>query len=509
MTVDHPPTSLWIATTPQTAFPALERELQVDVTVIGAGIAGLTTAVLLKRAGMKVAVLEMGRICRGATGYTTAKVSSQHGPIYQTIGSTLGDDAARAYGAANEAAIEKVATLVEDLRIDCDFDRRPSYVYTEDPRYVRQIEQEAEAARQAGLPATYTTETDLPFEVRAAVRFDRQAQFHPRRYCLALADAVAGGGSHIFECTRALDVEEGSPCVVKTTRGQVRAEHVVVATHLPFLDRGFFFAKAYPTRSYAIGVALDRPVPRGMYISAESPTRSLRQQPVEGGELAIVSGESHKPGQHVDTARHYRALETFARERLGMRSAGYRWSTQDYAPADHVPYIGRLRRGSHRLYVATGFQKWGMTNGTFAGMLISDQIAAVDNEWSELFDPNRLTLKASAVQFVKENAAVGARFVGHRVLRRGSADPSDLDPGEGRVASVGARQVALSRDLEGNLHALSARCTHMGCIVNWNSSERTWDCPCHGSRFAQDGRVVEGPAVAPLDDRSQDLAADA
>ena len=497
--------SVWLATTEEPGYPALEAPLEVDVAVLGAGIAGLSTALLLKNGGARVAVIEAARICGATTGHTTAKVSAQHGLIYDTLTSSFGKDGARAYAEANVAAVDLIEALVHEHGIGCDWERRASYVYTEQDSYVPQIHKEAEAAQQAGLPASYTEETDLPWTVKAAVRFDNQAQFHPRRYCLALARLIDGDGSRVFEHTRARGVEDGSQCVVKTDRHDIRAAYVVLATHLPFLDRGAFFAKCHPEREYALSVALDGAVPKGMYLSAEQPTRSIRQHPFDGGESLILSGDSHKTGQDDDTQRHYAALDQFARERFDVRSVDYRWSTQDHMPVDQVPYIGKLRRGSERLYVATGFKKWGMTNGTVAGVVISDAILGRENPWTELFDPNRVKPRASAKQFVKENVNVARRFLGDRITKRASDSTDGLAPGEAMLSSVGRKQIAISRAQDGALHAVSARCTHMGCIVNWNPAETTWDCPCHGSRFAPDGSVLEGPAVAALDDRSEDL----
>lgn len=490
--------SVWISTTDDPGFGPLDRPVDVDVAVLGAGIAGLSTALLLKNAGLRVAVVEAARVSGATTGHTTAKVSAQHGLIYDTLRSKFGEDGARAYAEANVAAVDLIEALIGEHGIECEWERRPAYAYTEQDSRVGDIEKEVEAAREAGLPASYTEETDLPWDVKAAVRFDDQAQFHPRSYCLALARLIDGDGSSVFEDTRALDVEEGSPCVVKTERHDVRAAFVVLATHLPFLDRGLFFAKCHPEREYVLGIALREPVPRGMYISVEQPTRSVRQHPFDGGDLLILGGESHKTGQDDDPERRYAALEEFARERFAVSSVDYRWSTQDHMPVDQLPYIGRLRRGSDRLFVATGFRKWGMTNGTVAGIVISDQILGRSNPWTELFDPNRVKPAASAKEFVKENLNVAKRFVTDRIAARASLPLDELAPGDGQVMSVDGEQVAVSRDAGGALHVLSPRCTHLGCIVQWNPAETTWDCPCHGSRFTQDGAVVDGPAVTGL-----------
>ena len=332
--------SIWITTSEQSTFGCLEEAVDVDVAVLGAGIAGLSTALRLKTAGLRVAVLEAGAVCCATTGHTTAKVSAQHGLIYDTLSSSFGEDGARAYAEANVAAVDLIEALVREHQIDCDWERRHAYAYTEEDSYVSQIENEVKAAQRAGLPASYTEQTDLPWPVKAAVRFDDQAQFHPRRYCLALARLIDADGSRVFEQTRALDVEDGASCVVKTDRHDVRAAYVVVATHLPFLDRGAFFAKCHPEREYVLAVALDQAVPKGMYLSAEQPTRSIRQHPLDGGELLILSGDSHKTGQDDETERHYAAAR--AVRARSLRGALDRVSLVNPGPHERRP--GALHR---------------------------------------------------------------------------------------------------------------------------------------------------------------------
>jgi glycine/D-amino acid oxidase-like deaminating enzyme/nitrite reductase/ring-hydroxylating ferredoxin subunit len=493
-------TSLWVDTAPETDYPPLGPRLHADVAVLGGGMAGLTTALLLKREGAKVAVVEAGRVGAGVTAYTTAKVTSLHGIHYQAVESSFGADGARAYAEANEAGLARIASLVEELSIECDFRRKPAYTYAEEDGDRGQIEREVEAAQRAGLSASYTEETDLPWPVAAAIRVDDQAEFHPRRYLLALAEAIPGDGSHVFERTRALAVSGGDPARISTTRGELTADHVVVATHFPFLDRGGYFARMHPERSYGLGLYLKSGrAPQGMYLSTESPSHTVRSHPVAGGEMVIAGGESHKTGQGGDTAERVARLERWARERFEVRSIEYRWSTQDNMPVDGVPYIGQLAPFQKRIWVATGFMKWGLTNGTAAAMILTDLIHGRDNPWAGLFDPNRFKPLASAKELVKENANVGAHFVGDHVSRPDARSADELGPGEGGIVRRGAGKAAAYREDDGTLHVVSAVCTHLGCQVKWNTAERSWDCPCHGSRFDYTGRVIQGPAVKDLE----------
>jgi glycine/D-amino acid oxidase-like deaminating enzyme/nitrite reductase/ring-hydroxylating ferredoxin subunit len=476
--------SLWFQGATRPSRPPLDRDLTVDVAVLGGGIVGLTTALLLEREGLRVALLEARHVGAGASGFNTAKLTSLQGLTYSNLTGKLGQDAARTYAEANEAGIVRVFELAEQLGIDCDLRRKPNFTYTESPDGRQDIQAEAEAARGAGLPAQYVDEVDLPFEVAAAVRLDEQAEFHPVKYLEGLARALEGP---LHEGTMATGVGSGR---VDTAGGaSVTAEHVVVATHLSFLDRGLYFARCHPERSYVVAARTQQP-PGGMYLSTEQPAHSIRAH----GDWLLVGGESHKTGQ-ADAAERYARLATWARERFGIEPE-LRWATQDQMPVDGVPYVGRHDPLSSGVWVATGFRKWGLAMGTAAAELLTAQIAGREHRWASLFDPQRLRPKASAVSFAKENSNVAVRFFGDRVIKR--ASPEEIAPGEGRIVGAGLGQRAVYRDDDGALHELSARCTHLGCIVNWNSGERTWDCPCHGSRFAATGEVIEGPAVRPL-----------
>ena len=496
---DH--VSLWVDSSPKTSFEPLSDDLEVDVAILGAGIVGITAASLLKKAGRSVAVVEMDKILHGTTGYTTGKITSGHSLKYHKLSSKHGGDVARGYAEANEAALTHISSVVSDEGIDCDLERRPNFVYCLAEDDVPAVQEEVKAATEAGLDASFVTETGLPFSVAGAVKLEDQAQFHPLKYLVHLAKQIPGDGSFIFESTRATGVDEDETSVVSTDRGALRARDVIVATNYPFLDRGFFFPRVHPKRSYCIAGPIDPTRdPQGMYISTE-PSYSVRTAPQGAETLLIVGGGGHNVGQEYDTEERYSELERWAAERFGMTEVRYRWSSQDGATVDELPYIGTLRRGSEHVYVATGFGKWGMTNGTVAAMLISDLILKRTNPWSEVFDPHRLTVAASAQKFATENLKVATHFLKDRVKHPQEQAFEQLGNGEASVERVGLHQLAGYRDDEGELHAVSAVCTHLGCIVAWNPAEKSWDCPCHGSRFDHQGKVLQGPAVKDLEPR--------
>jgi glycine/D-amino acid oxidase-like deaminating enzyme/nitrite reductase/ring-hydroxylating ferredoxin subunit len=491
--------SYWTTSAPGAAYPALGADRSCEVAVLGGGIVGVTAALELAKAGADVVLLEARRVGSGASGYNTGKVSSLNGLIYQQLVKRFGSETATAYGAASEAGLGWVAANVERFGIDCDFRRKQNFTYTESERGRETIVAEAEAAREAGLSAELIGEVnELPFSVTAAVCFGNQAEFHPLRYLHGIAAAAAEAGCAIHEHSRAVGVAEGSPCRIEAEGGAtLRADRVVVATHLPVLDRGLYFARTHPERSYVVAARLRGEVPQGMYLSDESPSHSLRALPTTEGELLMAGGESHKAGQS-DARERYAALEEWMRERFDVASIEHRWATQDHISIDKLPFVGPLWPRGERLLTATGLQKWGLAMGTAAGAILADLALTRESAWADAFSTTRFDPRRGAISFLKENGDDGARFfLGRLSGRRRSAE--DLEPGEGAVVGDGLGQQAAYRDEDGELHRLSARCTHLGCIVSFNAAERTWDCPCHGSRFgALDGAVIEGPAVRSL-----------
>lgn len=493
--VPHP---YWIASTSETDYPPLLDDLRIDVAIIGGGITGITTAYLLKKEGLKVAVIEADRIVQGTSGHTTAKITSQHGLIYNKIKTHMGEEKARQYADANETAIRTIEKIITENNIDCDFCHRSAYTYTNSDKYIEKIQKEAETAKELGIDASYLEKIPLPFEVKAAVRFDNQAQFHPRKYLLSLAEKISGEGSYIFEKTRIIDVEEGNPNTLKTSNGHnILASKVVIASHFPCYDGlGLYFTRIYPERSYALGIKIKESFPEGMFISAESPTRSLRSQKFEDGDLIILSGDHHKTGHDGSTEKHYENLKEFAEKIYTVEDILYRWSTQDCMTVDGVPYVGYLTTRSNDIYVATGFQKWGMTNSAASAMIIRDLIVKGENPWVDVYNPSRFTPVTSAKEFVKENSDVAKNFFKDKL----EALPNDVDiePGEGKIINVEGKRMGAYKDENGKVHVVDTTCTHLGCELHWNNAEKTWDCPCHGSRFTYEGDIVEGPALNPL-----------
>ncbi|MBF2009567.1 MAG: FAD-dependent oxidoreductase [Chlorogloeopsis fritschii C42_A2020_084] len=492
--------SYWIASTPHTSnFLSLTNDISVDVAIVGGGIAGITAAILLKRAGKTVAVLDAQQIATGVSGHTTAKVTSLHQLIYAQLIKEVGEEKAQIYANSNQAAIERVAKFVEEENIDCDFSRRSAYTFAETTETLDDVRSEVEAALQLGLPASFVTETSLPFAIAGAVKFDNQAQFHARKYLLHLARLIEGNGSYVFENTRVRNVEEGNPCQVVTATATVTAKNVIIATNAPILDQGLFFAKNYPKRSYIIAARIDpAQAPEGMYIGTGNDYYSIRTTPApDGGLLLLVGGGGHKAGTVTNTEERYLKLENYARSRFGVEQFEYRWSTQDMVSFDQLPYIGKVTPLSNHLYVATGFSLWGMSKGTLAGMLLSDLILGIDNPWLKIYNSTRATPFVT-VESLKNNLEVGFHWVGDRLKGLERSSLADVAPGEGKLLTINGHKIAAYRDEEGQIHAVSATCTHLGCIVNWNSAEKSWDCPCHGGRYNCDGKVLHGPPVKNL-----------
>jgi len=495
------PQSYWIDSTDNnTDFPKLQEDVKTDVTVIGGGISGITTAYLLAQAGMSVVLLEAGNLLQGTTGHTTAKITAQHDLIYDQLIRQEGVEKAALYYQANAEALQFVRQTVRQNNIECGLLDQDAYVFTNSVDYIQKLQAEASAYETLGIPSSFMDRIQLQVPSVAALKMDNQAQFHPLRYLNALINAFQEKGGQIYEHTTAIDIEEGvEPNVVTNNGFKVACKHVAICSHFPFFDgMGFYFARMHAERSYVLGITTADEYPGGMYISAEEPKRSIRSAKSEDGRnLLLISGQTHKTGQGVCTINHYETLESYAKQHFQVEDITYRWSAQDLVTGDKIPYIGNLTSSSPNIYVATGYKKWGMTSGTAAGMMISDLIQEKQNRYVELFSPSRSLSLNTLKTLVADNFDVAKHLISGK-LEMVHRKPEELAPDEGGVVSVHGRRAGGYRDSEGKLYLVDTTCTHMGCEVEWNDGERTWDCPCHGSRFSFEGEVMEGPAERPL-----------
>ncbi len=498
-------TSIWQQTAPAATihpYPPLAQDLAVDVAIVGGGITGLTAALLLKRAGLSVAVIEAHDLGGGVTGFTTAHISEVPDIGYQELIDRFGESDARLAAQSRRAAIAQIAKLVEEEQIDCQFQRVPGYLYGESSNELPEMELEAEAAKELGVQASLSLSVPLPFAA-VGVLFPDQAQFDAVQYLQGLAKAVQGGRGSVFANTRVRSITGQSPCQVKTERGTVTAQQVILATHTPIHDLEnsqdlyLLSTKLAPYRSYAIAVKLSSATPTGLFWDTAEPYHYTRNyvDPV-AGEFLIVGGEDHKTGAAVNERESYVNLENYVRSRYSVESVEARWSAQWYEPVDGLPFIGRSALNDH-IYIGTGYSGNGMTFGTVAALLISDLILDRQNPWADLYSPNRIKPFAAPQDYITQNLKVASHWVGDR-FRSEVQDPIDVPRGEGRLVKVEGEQLAIFCDDDGVLHAVSPVCTHAGCIVHWNNAEKSWDCPCHGGRFDCSGAVLNGPPLQNL-----------
>jgi glycine/D-amino acid oxidase-like deaminating enzyme/nitrite reductase/ring-hydroxylating ferredoxin subunit len=491
--------------------PELVDPVTADVVVVGAGIAGLSVAAELAETGRSVVVLEADRIASGVTGHTTAKLSAHHGAVYHRIEQGLGEDAARSYATWQSQALERVESTARALDLDCELEYAPAFAFGQSPDEEDLLRREAEAAARAGLPASFVSETELPFPVVGAVRVEGQLTFHPRKYLLGLARHLEERGVQIFEHTRVTGLSEGEPCTVTTAGGAtVAARDVVVATHFPIFDRSLLFGRLTPKREFAVAapVPVDA-APEGMYINVASEKRSLRSAPYDGGHrLLIATGSPFTPGA-ASTPEHAATLHTWLRESFPVGEPVFQWAAQDNHTGDQVPFIGRLHPRARRAWVATGFNGWGMSSGVVAGLLLRRLIGGERPIDARIFDPGRVHPTKEVGTVLTSGLRTAMGLVGSRVRARLTRVSSvdELAPGTAGLVNDGSGQWATYVDEDGVAHQVSPTCTHLGCRVEFNAEEREWDCPCHGSRFGLDGSLLQGPATRPLrrrDDETQE-----
>ena len=500
--------SVWMEETdPLRRTTVLGGDLDRDVCVVGAGIAGMTTAYLLARAGLRVTVLDDGPIGGGETGRTTAHFVNAIDDRYHEIERLHGEEGARIVAESHTKAIDLVEEIVATDRIDCSFERLDGWLFVPPGESTESLERELVAARKAGVPGIRReARAPLPFDTGPAVVFPRQAQLHPLRYLAGLRRGIEAAGGRIHTGTHVAEVEESTPVRVRTGGGPVvTAKSVVVATNTPVIDRTVIHTKQAPYRTYVVAFKL--PAGSGLHglfwdtserRGDPDPYHYLRTfRDRDGTETLISGGQDHRTGDPVDAAERFAHLEEWTRERFpAAGEVVRRWSGQVMEPFDGIAFLGRNPGSKGNVYVITGDSGNGMTHGTIGARIVTDLILDRANPWAELYDPGRVTLKV-AVPFLKFNTRTAPR--GHEV-----ADEADVARGEGAIVRHGARVLAVYRDEKGECRRMSPVCPHLGCFVSWNGGEKSWDCPCHGSRFDRYGKVVNGPAntdLAPVGER--------
>ncbi len=493
--------SVWFATHPISTSPTGDfvAGAHADTVIAGAGLTGLATGVLLARSGQRVVIVEGRRVGAVTTGNTTAKLSLLQGVTLSQIARFHSKDVVRAYVEGNLEGQALLVHLMTERGVP--FQRRDAYSYASTRSGADDLRAELEVANEAGLPVEWTDQTELPFAVAGAIRLADQVQIHPLAVLDLLLAEFARRGGVLFEETRVTDVDSGSPVTITTSRGEMTADRLVLATGSPILDRGGYFAKLVPQRSYATAYRVPGApdsLPKGMYLSVDEPTRSLRTLPVDGDELLLVGGNGHVTGRSDSPAAALADLADWTGRHFAGAQLTHSWSAQDYQSINRVPFVGTLPRGGGKIYVATGYAKWGMTNAVAAALHLSGVILEGQMPWADQLE-HRITKPAGVVSALAPNVEVAVELAKDWVQAELGALPGE-PPAEGECfvgRGPGGKPEAVST-VDGQTCRLSAVCTHMGGIVRWNDAEKSWDCPLHGSRFAADGTRLEGPAVHDL-----------
>ncbi|MBP1888767.1 glycine/D-amino acid oxidase-like deaminating enzyme/nitrite reductase/ring-hydroxylating ferredoxin subunit [Clostridium moniliforme] len=476
--------SVWSESLKLRKRETLSKDIETDVVVIGGGIAGLLIAYFLKKKGKEVVVIEAKEILSGNTKDTTAKITSQHDIIYSKLIKEFGKDKAKEYAYANELAIKKYKEIIKEENINCDFEEMPAYLYSLDN--IDLLKDELEAAKSLGIDAELVYDLKLPFKVKGALKFNNQGQFNPLKFLNEIAKELV-----IYENTMAIDIKEN---LVITNKGKIKANNIVVATHFPFLNvPGYYFMRMHQERSYVIALENADDV-CGMYIDINKNGYSFRNYK----DLLLLGGIPKRTGQN-EKGGSYDALRKIAKELYPKSKEKYCWSAQDCMTLDGIPYIGQYSEKTSNLYVATGFNKWGMTSAMVSAMILSDMITGKENNFSEIFSPKRFDMSLSINNLIEDGLETAKNYIAQKIYIPDS-ELKDIRNGYGGVIEYKGDKVGVYKDKEGKGFFVTTKCPHLGCELHWNSDELSWDCPCHGSRFDYKGNWLGGPATKGLKD---------
>lgn len=469
--------SLWSLSCQIEKRESLQENIETEIAVIGAGMTGILTAYQLQKMGRQVIVMDAGRIAGGQTSNTTAKITSQHGLVYHSFIEKLGETKARQYALANETAIREYKAIIMQENIDCDFEEQSSFVYS---KCNSNLQKEAEAAMKLGLPASLVQEDlSLPFPVWGAVKFENQAQFHPLKFINTVSKNL-----QIYENTPVLNVENQ---VIYTDKGRIKADKIVFACHYPFLNiPGLYLVRMHQDRSYVLALENAAQM-NGMYIGDSAAGYSFRNY----GPYLLFGGQGHRAGQKSDVEK-YNELRKEAKKFFPDSREICCWSAQDCITPDKIPYIGQYSKGRPNWYIATGFQKWGMTTSMAASLILKDLICDTDNPYAEVFSPQRFSTEN--IPFILKEGGHSIKGLSKQLVHMPLKTVDDIAPGHGGVVRFNGKRAGVYKDEDNHVYAVDIRCPHLGCHLEWNPDERSWDCPCHGSRFDYKGNLISGPA---------------
>lgn len=484
-------------------YPMLNNDIKTEALVIGGGLSGITAAYLLNERGVQTTLIEADKLMSGVSMYTTAKVTAQHGLRLDKIIKKSGRNIAKLYAEANSNAIDLIEKLIAENNGNCNFKRTYACVVTESKNYIDQLKKEAEAALTLGIKAEYISNPSFDAlknaNVLGAVKFYNQAQFNPVLYMEMLANKFCEKGGEIYEYTRAVDIVKAKTNYVVTDKGhKIFANNIIIATHFPFYDkRGLYFTRLYPQRSYLYTFTAQDDFKEGMFITAEQ-GYSLRSHPYNGENLLFIGGCNHDTGSGYFLESCFKKLENYANRLFKVKEFLWKWSAQDYSTPDNLPYAGLLCKTLPGVYVMTGYDKWGMTNATAAAVTITGLITENESPYKAAYSPRRFPDSFNTVfNFLGKNVKTGYKLISGKLKFLPSK--CIVKNNEGRLIKINGKKAGVYRDNDGNIHIVEAVCRHMGCTLSFNDAEKTWDCPCHGSRYDIDGNIIEAPTVKPLE----------
>lgn len=493
--------SLWLDSIDRKTFPSLSKNIETDICILGAGIFGLTCAYYLTKLGFKVAVIEKDDIGEKTTGHTTGKITSQHGLFYDYLTQAYGQKLAHDYLEANQNAIKNIKQIIDEENIKCDFEYKNNYVYTTKKSEIKTLQKEVDSVESLGFPCEFVTKVGLPFHIEGAVCFRNQAEFHPLKYVYGLCNSIIKNGGELYTHTTAINVEKDfdDTYITYTNKNVIKSHYVIVATHYPFINfPGFYFTKMYQSTSYIIAIDTQKTLFNGMYITASSPTFSYRTAKYKGKKLLLIGGGDHKTGQPSCFQDTYGILEQEAKKFYPDSKVLFRWDTRDCISLDKIPYIGEYANTMPNVYVGTGFKKWGMTSSNVAANIIVDKICGNKNKYEYVFRSSRLK-PIKNIDEMKNMIVQSTRSLLVEKLKSANMNFDEIQNNSGSIIEINNEKVGIYKNPDGKIFAVKPICTHLGCLLSWNDVDKTWDCPCHGSRFNYDGKNLYDPAFKNLD----------